>query len=578
MINISFNNMKQLFFILLFIPLMLIGQKNDTDLQNARRQIDTYGDLYFKLPINNITDLKSLPKYISVDSRDINGHFIKAYVSKKHFQDLLDLHLKFEVIPKKSAVKSLTMATTLSQMSNWDRYPTYDVYLQMMQKFANDHPGLTVLDTIGYSHDHRLVLALKITDNPQDDEDEPEFFYSAQMHGDELIGQVMMLRLADYLLTNYYNDPQVQNLVNNVEIWINPLANPDGLYNGTNNDVSNATRYLYNWIDPNRNFPSPNSTHPDGEAYAQETIDMMQFMSDHHFDLSANIHSGAEVANYPWDTWDTTTKTHPDNDWWIHVCSEYANTVFSNSNNGYFTDVTANGIIEGGDWYIVEGSRQDYMTYFKYGREITLELSGEKMLDAQLLPQYWNYNYRSLLKYMEQSLYGLRGLITDADTGEPLEAKVEIAGHDRDNSFVFSHLPVGDYHRYLKAGTYHVTYSKTGYVSQTITVQITDNNTTIQNVALQKVVSVNQNTLNKHITIYPNPIDNHFIKIQSNKDFDQLTIKLFNNQGQLIKILKNVRLKSGQSLKIPVNGLSSGIYFINLSTQKENSYKRIIIQ
>jgi len=570
--------MKKIFFIALLLPTLIFAQKNQEELQKAQKQINTYGDVYFKLPIKNKFDLKKLPKYISIDSRSINGNYIKAYVPKKHFQDLLELHLNFEVVPKKKSNKSLTMAHTIGEMSNWNRYPTYSVYVQMMQKFASDYPDLAVLDTIGYSHDNHLVLALKITDNPHVDEDEPEFFYSAQMHGDELIGQIVMLRLIDYLLSNYNSDPQVQNLVDNVEIWINPLANPDGLYNGSDNDVSYATRYLYNWIDPNRNFPAPNSTHPDGEAYAQETSDMMQFMTDHYFNLSANIHGGAEVANYPWDTWESSTKTHPDDNWWRYVCSEYANTVFSNSSGGYFKDVTSNGITEGGDWYVIEGGRQDYMTYFKNGREMTLELSRDKMPASNSLPQYWNYNYRSLIKYIKQSLNGLRGIVTDADTGEPLEAKIEIADHDRDNSFVYSYLPVGDYHRYLKSGNYSVTYSKTGYVSQTINIHITDDNVVVKNVALHKTVDVDQNILKENIKIYPNPVKNQSVKILSNINIEKLDITLYNSVGAKIMDLKNLNLSSGQTIQIPVQHLTSGFYFINLTTPNNSLFKKILIE
>ena len=470
------------------------------------------------------------------------------------------------------------MANTLGQMSNWNRYPTYSVYVQMMQKFANDYPDFAVLDTIGYSQNNHLVLALKISDNPNTDENEPEFFYSAQMHGDELVGQVLMLRLIDYLLTNYNSDSQVQNLVNNVEIWINPLANPDGLYHGSDNNVSSATRYYYNYVDPNRNFPSPNSTHPDGEAYTQETSDMMNFISNHHFNMSANLHSGAEVANYPWDTWDSYTKTTADNNWWIHVCSEYANTVFNNSNNYYFKGISNNGYIEGGDWYIIYGGRQDYITYFKNGREMTLELSNDKLLDAQLLPQHWNYNYHSFLNYINQSLYGLRGIITDADTGEPIEAKVEIFNHDIDNSFVFSNLPIGNYHRYLKAGNYNVTFSKTGYVSQTKNIQITDNAETIQNVSLNKTVGIDQHSFDDSILVYPNPVKNKEFKIKSNINSDNLSIRLYNSLGREVLNLESINLPAGETKALHVKNLIPGIYFINLITKQYNYYKKIIIK
>ncbi len=50
--------------------------------------------------------------------------------------------------------------------------------------------------------------------------------YSATMHGDETTGYILMLRLIDYLLSNYGADPQVTNILDNMEVWIYPLANP----------------------------------------------------------------------------------------------------------------------------------------------------------------------------------------------------------------------------------------------------------------------------------------------------------------------------------------------------------------
>ena len=94
-------------------------------------------------------------------------------------------------------------------MANWDRYPTYGVYIQMMQDFAANYPNICRLETIGDSQNGRLIQVLKISDNPDDVEDEPEFFYTGQMHGDELVGSIMLLRLIDYLLNNYGSDLQV---------------------------------------------------------------------------------------------------------------------------------------------------------------------------------------------------------------------------------------------------------------------------------------------------------------------------------------------------------------------------------
>jgi murein tripeptide amidase MpaA len=132
------------------------------------------------------------------------------------------------------------MAGTVAEMLNWDRYPTYEVYVEMMETFAADYPEICELELIGFTTDGRKLLAVKISDNVTEDEAEPEFLYTGMMHGDELVGGMVLLKLIDHLLLNYGSDPQITNLVNGVQIYINPFANPDGTYYGGNNTVADA--------------------------------------------------------------------------------------------------------------------------------------------------------------------------------------------------------------------------------------------------------------------------------------------------------------------------------------------------
>jgi len=199
-----------------------------------------------------------------------------------------------------------------------------------------------------------------------------------------------------------------------------------------------------------------------------------------NFTISANMHGGAEVANYPWDTWSTLTA---DDNWWRYVSQEYADSCQVNSGNGYFNYLN-NGITNGNDWYEVDGGRQDYMNYFKYCREFTLELSDDKTPNPNDLPDLWDANYPSLINYIEQTLFGLRGVVTDSITGNPLKAKVEILSHDIDSSHVYSNLPVGNYHRHLYQGNYNITFSKNGYYSKTINASVLNNNISIEDVQL----------------------------------------------------------------------------------------------
>jgi hypothetical protein len=256
-------------------------------------------------------------------------------------------------------------------------------------------------------------------------------------------------------------------------------------------------------VDLNRNYPDPeDGPHPDGNPYQEETNIFLGLADTVNFSISANMHGGAEVCNYPWDTWSTLTA---DDNWWQYVSAEYADSCQANSGNGYFNYLN-DGITNGWDWYEVDGGRQDYMNYFRYCREFTLELSDDKTPDPNALPDLWDANYPSLLNYIEQSLFGLRGIVTDSITGYPLKVKVEILSHDIDSSHVYSNMPIGNYHRYLYQGNYDVTFSKSGYHSKTINASVLNNITTIENVQLVPLNFVGLENKNIHQKII-NSID-----------------------------------------------------------------------
>ncbi len=461
----------------------------DSEYLDAKKYLDKKGEVYFHFHVNSPQPLLDLTNIISIDN--VKNGEVWAYANRKEFPEFLTRNIPYQVLPHPGDVE-VEMYDAAKGIWQFDTYPTYPEYETMMNTFATNYPNICHLDTIATLASGRRLLVLKITDNPNVDENEPEFLYTGTMHGDETTGYVTFLRLINYLLTNYGTNARVTNIVNNIELWVCPLANPDGTYAGGNTTVTGSTRSNANGIDLNRNYPDPNAgQHPDGNAWQPETVAWMNFANNHDFVMSANTHGGASVFNYPWDTWTSAQHTHADNNWWLYVGNEFADTCQANGSAGYFTDVAASGVTEGGDWYVITGGRQDYMNYFKHCREVTLEISTTKTVAANQLPNYWNYTYRSFLNYLEQSLYGVKGVITDACTGNPIKALVTVNTHDIDSSQVYSSLPVGNYHRPILAGTYSFTYSASGYQSQTITnITVANKATAIRNVQMVPLAPV----------------------------------------------------------------------------------------
>ena len=515
-----------LFFITSFFSIVsaqsILKQTNQ-----ALQEINRRGEVYFSFQLNDLTQIPEFSKTISISS--IKGNTVYAYANRKEFSGFSNKNTDFTVLTAPSELYPVQMSSDPKQVLTWNYYPTYNAYETLMINFAADHPAICKLITIATLASGRKILALRISDNVNTEENEPEFLYTSSIHGDELTGAILMLHLADYLLSGYGTDTRITKMVNNFDIVICPLANPDGTYKGGNSTVNGATRYNANSVDLNRNYPDPQAgQHPDGNATQPETVAFMNFAAQNTFTMSVNFHGGSEVVNYPWDTW---AKVSADDTWWKYVCKEYADTVHLNSPVGYMT-LYPSGITNGYAWYQITGGRQDYMNYYQHCREATIELSDTKLLTvASQLVDYWNYNYRSLLNYIEQSGYGLHGLVTDSLSGAPLQAKV-FTNFDKDSSNVNTDPQVGDYHRPLKAGSYNVTYSATGYLSKTITVQVSDRQTTIRNVKLLKG-TLSTNTLASEksvIKIYPNPVIGGNTIIESQNPVQKLLVKDMNGR------------------------------------------------
>jgi PKD repeat protein len=432
---------------------------------NSNELLNSYfGDrpeVYFSFELCDRDQLQKISHIVSIDQTD--DCTIIANASRAEFPLFLELGIPFSILPHdQTTAGQLRMMDTVdvSNINSWDFYPTYDAYLSMMNQFALDYPALCSVFSIGSSVQNRALMMARITSPAKRSGAKPQFLYTGTMHGDELAGYNLLLRLIHHLLTNYGTDPKVTHLLDNVDIWINPNANPDGTYWGGNHTVWNSIRRNANMVDLNRNYPDPKAgPNPDGNPWQPETIAFMQLADDQHFVMSANTHGGAEVMNYPWDTWQHLTA---DNDWWIYVCREYVDTVHLYSPSNYMSGFN-NGITNGYAWYSITGGRQDYMNYFQHCRELTMELSNVKRVPTSQLEAHWQWNYRSLLNYMMQCTYGISGAVTNEQSSEPLAALVTIDGHDIDNSHIYANASHGFYQRLLEAGTYQLTFAAPGF-------------------------------------------------------------------------------------------------------------------
>jgi hypothetical protein len=124
-------------------------------------------------------------------------------------------------------------------------YRDYDDPVRGVRAFidsmAKNNPLVSV-DTIGVSFQGRPMLAVKI--GPKDDSPQrPNVLFMATYHAREWAATEMALRLIKYLAVAPGTNPRVDSLVQARDIWILPVANPDGFeYTFTNDRLWRKTR------------------------------------------------------------------------------------------------------------------------------------------------------------------------------------------------------------------------------------------------------------------------------------------------------------------------------------------------
>ena len=122
-----------------------------------------------------------------------------------------------------------------------DYYETTDV----LNEFQIKYPDLVNVFSIGKSVQGKDIWCIRIT-NEKNNKEKFSCLIDGCMHGIEWEAGEACLYLADYLLINFGKNDTINTILNNSEVYIVPLFNPDGRQN---DEFGN-----YNGVDLNRNF------------------------------------------------------------------------------------------------------------------------------------------------------------------------------------------------------------------------------------------------------------------------------------------------------------------------------------
>ena len=327
-------------------------------------------------------------------------------------------------------------------------YHSHSELVAWARALAAANPGHCRTFTIGRSVRGRELIGVRLTNYATAvDAYKPKFKWVGNMHGDETVGRELLIRLGTEMMAH-----KDERLLNATEVWILPSMNPDGFHA--------AQRGNANHVDLNRNFPDQFASN-----YASrqpETAAIMAWSERENFVLSANLHGGDEVANYPYDG----NAAHRSGQY--SACPDDATfrwlaSVYASRHPGMRRSRTfANGITNGAQWYVLYGGMQDWNYVHTNNMEVTLELSFRKYPSASRLDAYWAENRASMYAYMAVLVdHGIR-----VHTAGAPNAAIQVGG----NAHVIHSDQRGYATRLVPPGR-HYDVTVNGGVSQHVNVQ-----------------------------------------------------------------------------------------------------------
>ncbi|RUS86156.1 hypothetical protein EGW08_006104 [Elysia chlorotica] len=389
----------------------------------------------------------------------------------------------------------------------------FEKMVELMDEVHKACPEITRLYNLTEpSVEGRNLTVLEITENPGVHiPGKPEFKYVGNMHGNEVVGKEMLLYLMVAMCEEYKkNSPLAKFIVSQTRVHILPSMNPDGWQKAFMKKKENGEadwltgRSNANDVDLNRNFPDLNAKIYENErehkgrnnhlvkvdkaiamdkSLQPETRAVMRWLASVGFVLSANLHGGDLVANYPYDETRSGKSQEytacPDDHTFVYLAKSYA----------YFHGTMADPhripcdkggeskpITNGGSWYSVAKGMQDYNYLNTNCFEITLELGCDKFPPGSELESLWMDNAAALFNYILQVHIGVKGFIQALDATPVANAEIKVvnlaSGLPIDHDILS--LEDGDYYRLLGDGYYKITVHAQGFHNATRCIRVTN--------------------------------------------------------------------------------------------------------
>jgi PKD repeat protein len=189
----------------------------------------------------------------------------------------------------------------------------------MVQQYPNLITAKAPISTF-VTHENRPIYQVKISDNPNVNESEPNVLYTAIHHAREPMSLMETIFFMWYVLENYGTNEEITYLVNHTQLFFVPCINPDGyVYNETTNPngggmwrknrrnngggvygVDLNRNYGYGWGTTGTSTNTSNDTYCGTAPYSEPEVQAMRWLvQNYDFVTAFNAHTYAEDILFP---------------------------------------------------------------------------------------------------------------------------------------------------------------------------------------------------------------------------------------------------------------------------------------
>lgn len=285
-------------------------------------------------------------------------------------------------------VKKVPLATMVPDAKDFPSadsiYHNYQETYDTLKQLAAANPDIASLFSLGKTVEGRDMWCLRLNTSAKGDapSTKPAAFFMANLHAREHLTTEVALLLAVYLL-EHRNDADVKKYLSTLDIYISPVANPDGkeydIKGGSyqyyrKNMAKNADKSR--GVDLNRNFDSwwceaGASTYPNSDTYCgpkafsePESVNIKRFVeSRKNLKTHITYHSYASEILYPWGGQEADVPNDKDKQAFIKIAGEM----------GRLTNYAP---IKSSDMYVATGDSADWVYAATGALAFTFELEG----------------------------------------------------------------------------------------------------------------------------------------------------------------------------------------------------------